>query len=203
MKKIILILGLFLFANAAFASNVVVESLTDVSGENSTGDFSVKVLEQAELTEGIIVDENAIINGKIIKKVEAKRGKRNAYIVICPISYTNGAGDVVTLIENSDLEAKVVGYSKKDLKKMGLDAGLAVGGHFIKGMGQIFYFSKGLIVPDKDKGRIETAAHNVYENSPFVYIEKGQDVGIEKGDYLVLKFYHSDVPKWRPIKRKK
>ena len=73
----------------------------------------------------------------------------------------------------------------------------------MKGLSQVFYFSKGLIIPDEDKSRIKTAFHNVYENTPFVYIEKGEDVDIEKGDLLVLKVYHSEVPKWRFIKRNK
>ena len=134
-------------------------------------------------------------------QVDAKRGKRNAYIVIQPESFE--IDGVVHLIEDENLEAKVVGYSKRDYKKTALDAGLAVGGYFVKGLSQVFYFSKGLIIPDEDKSRIKTAFHNVYENTPFVYIEKGEDVDIEKGDLLVLKVYHSEVPKWRFIKRNK
>mgnify|MGYP005803824375 CR=1 FL=1 len=89
------------------------------------------------------------------------------------------------------------------IAKMGLNAGLTVGGYYVKGLGQIFYFSKGLIKPDEGRNRIQSAFHNVYENTPFVFLEKGEEVNIEEGDLLVLKFYHSDVPKWRFIKRQK
>lgn len=201
MKKLLLLFCLFFITPASFALNVVVESQSNISKETESADFSAKVLEAAEFTDGTTLEEGAVLNGKIIKAVEAKRGKRNAYIVIQPVSYT--IGNTVKTIEDKNLEAKVVGYSKKDYKKMGLDAGLAVGGYFVKGLGQIFYFSKGLIMPDDGKSRVSSAIHNVYENTPFVYIEKGEEVEIEEGDMLVLKFYHADVPKWRILKRQK
>lgn len=188
MRKILILIMLILGVQAGFAQNVLVESLSDIKEGEGDVEFSAKVLEQAELKDGTVFEENSIINGKIIKTVEAKRGKRNAYIIIKPVSYTTSDSNSVISMEEKNFEAKVVGYSKKDFKKMGLDAGLAVGGYFVKGLGQIFYFSKGLIQPDDGKSRVSTAVHNVYENTPFVYIEKGQDVDIENGDYLVLKF---------------
>lgn len=202
MKKIFYtILFYFLITPFVFAQNILVESLTDFNANDDEKVFSAKVVEEAELSDGKIVRKDAVFTGTIVKTVEAKRGKRNAYLVIRPESYElNGT---VHLIEDENLEAKVVGYSKRDYKKTALDAGLAVGGYFVKGLSQVFYFSKGLIIPDEDKSRIKTAFHNVYENTPFVYIEKGEDVDIEKGDLLVLKVYHSEVPKWRFIKRNK
>lgn len=202
MKKIFYtILFYFLITPFVFAQNILVESMTDFNTNDNEKVFSAKVVEETELSDGKIIKANSTINGTILKTVDAKRGKRNAYIVIQPESFE--IDGVVHLIEDENLEAKVVGYSKRDYKKTALDAGLAVGGYFVKGLSQVFYFSKGLIIPDEDKSRIKTAFHNVYENTPFVYIEKGEDVDIEKGDLLVLKIYHSEVPKWRFIKRNK
>ena len=202
MKKIFYtILFYFLITPFVFAQNILVESMTDFNTNDNEKVFSAKVVEETELSDGKIIKANSTINGTILKTVDAKRGKRNAYIVIQPESFE--IDGVVHLIEDENLEAKVVGYSKRNYKKTALDAGLAVGGYFVKGLSQVFYFSKGLIIPDEDKSRIKTAFHNVYENTPFVYIEKGEDVDIEKGDLLVLKVYHSEVPKWRFIKRNK
>ena len=202
MKKIFYtILFYFLITPFVFAQNILVESMTDFNTNDNEKVFSAKVVEETELSDGKIIKANSTINGTILKTVDAKRGKRNAYIVIQPESFE--IDGVVHLIEDENLEAKVVGYSKRDYKKKALDAGLAFGGYFVKGLSQVFYFSKGLIIPDEDKSRIKTAFHNVYENTPFVYIEKGEDVDIEKGDLLVLKVYHSEVPKWRFIKRNK
>ena len=202
MKKIFYAILFYLVVMpCALAQNILVESMTDFHQSDEQKIFSAKVIEETELSDGKIIKANSTLNGTIIKTVDAKRGKRNAYIIIQPESFE--VDGVVHLIEDKNLEAKVVGYSKRDYKKTALDAGLAVGGYFVKGLGQIFYFSKGLIIPDEDKSRIKTAFHNVYENTPFVYIEKGDEVDIDEGDLLVLKVYHSDVPKWRVIKRNK
>lgn len=200
MRKILLLLLLLLTSSAVYAANVVVESLTDIDASNPQKPFSVKVLEQAEFSD-IVFEENSVINGEVIKLVGPKRGNKDAYIVIRPESYTKDGATVD--IKDEYIEAKVIGYSKPDFKKTVLDAGLTVGGHFVKGLGQIFYFSKGLISPNEGQSRAASAVQNVYKNSPFVYIEKGKEVQIEAGDFLVLEFYHSDVPKWRILKRKK
>jgi len=189
----------FAFVSTAAAKNVLVQSLDDFTKNDIEKVFQAQVLEQETINSSLTLPENSIIKGKIIKVEEAKRGKRNAYIIIKPETIENGEN--VIKIENSCLEAKVVGYSKKDFKQTALKAGLTAGGFFVKGLGQVFYFSKGLILPDSDKSRLSSAAHNVYENTPFVYIEKGDEIDIDNGDLLVLKFYHSDIPKWKVLKR--
>ncbi len=202
MKKIFYtILFYIAIAPAVLAQNILVQSMTEFEQNDNEKVFSAKVVEETELSDGKIIKANSILNGTIIKTVDAKRGKRDAYIVIQPESFE--IDGVIHLIEDENLEAKVVGYSKRDYKKTALDAGLAVGGYFVKGLSQVFYFSKGLIIPDDDKSRIKTAFHNVYENTPFVYIERGDEIDIEKGDLLVLKVYHADVPKWKFLKRNK
>ena len=205
MKKLFIILFLFLIM-PVYALNVVVESLDNI--ENNTAQniyFSAKVLERAEFKSGLILDTNDIIEGIVTKSVEAKRGKRSGYIIIHPqILYSKGKS---LTIDNENLEAKVLAYSKSNWKekgaKAGLSAGLTVGSHYVPGLSQIFYFSKGLINPYENKTRLESALTSVYENSPFVYIEKGEDLNIEIGDYLILKFYYTDVPAWRYFKRTK
>lgn len=204
MKKLLILLFL-LIGVPAFGVNVVVESLDCVNTNNENSSFSAKVLERAEFDSGIVLNTNDEIKGTVIKTVEAKRGKRAGYIVIQPEAiYREGTK---LPIEDENLEAKVVGYSKTDWKQMGknasLSAGLTVGSHFVPGLSQMFYFSKGLLTPSEDESRLTSGVKSVYENSPFAYLEKGQDLDIEKGDYLVLKFYHADIPVWKFIKRTK
>ncbi len=205
MKRII-ISALFLFCSMvpSAAENVMVESLSSFEENDNIYSFKARVVEGAIFDSGLVFEQNSTIKGEIVKTIDPKRGKRNGYIIIRPISYTIPSNDNETKnIDDEFLEAKVVGYSKKNFAKMGLNAGLTVGGHYVKGLGQIFYFSKGLIKPDEGRNRIQSAFHNVYENTPFVFLKKGEEVNIEEGDLLVLKFYHSDVPKWRFIKRQK
>ena len=126
MKKIFYtILFYLIIAPAVFAQNILVESLTGFNANDDEKVFSAKVVEETELSDGKIIKANSTINGTILKTVDAKRGKRNAYIVIQPESFE--IDGVVHLIEDENLEAKVVGYSKRDYKKTALDAGLAVG----------------------------------------------------------------------------
>jgi len=204
MKKFLITLLVFGFTiGMANATNVIVESLEAMDSNKENSEFSAKVLEDAELKSGQVFKTGAVLKGIVVKKVDAKRGKRGGYIVIQPVTLEyNG---VVENFEGQDIEATVQGYSKKSWKELGSKAGLSVGlaaaGKCIPGVSQMFYFSKGLIQPEEDKSRLESAVNSVYKNSPFVYIEKGQDINIEQGDMLVLKFYNSDVPKWRVLKR--
>ena len=205
MKKFLILLMAFSFTmRMANATNVIVESLDSLNNKKINGEFSAKILEDAELTSGRVFKAGAILTGNVVKKVEAKRGKRSGYIVIQPVSLEyNG---VVENFEEQDIEATVKGYSKKSWKekgaKAGLSAGLTIGSRNIPGLSQMFYFSKGFIKPQEDKSRLESGVTSMYENSPFAYIEKGQEINIEQGDMLVLQFYHTDVPKWRVLKRK-
>lgn len=205
MKKLILTLMVLSFTVlSAKATNVIVESLDNIDKNDNNKIFNAKILEDASLDSEIIFSKDAILKAEIVKKVDAQRGKRSGYIVIRPLSLEyNGQEET---FEGKNIEAKVQGYSKKSWKdvsvKAGVSAGLKVGSRYIPGFSQAFYFSKGLIKPAEDKTRLESAISSVYENSPFVYVNKGEEIDIDKGDMLVLKFYHPEVPKWRVLKRK-
>ena len=205
MKKIILSLMILGFTVlSANATNVVVESLDNVEQYDNTQIFSAKILEDATLKSGEEFKEGTVLKSEIVKKVDAQRGKRSGYIVIRPLSIEyNG---VETSFEGQNIEAEVKGYSKKSWKDMGakagISAGLSAGSRKIPGFSQIFYFSKGFIKPADDQSRFQSGVTSMYKNSPFAYVEKGAEINIEAGDMLVLKFYHSDVPKWRVLKRK-
>lgn len=204
MKKIIFILISILMLTPAYALNVVTECL-DFS-KNSQGLYiTVKILERAEFKSGFVLNVNDEIRGVIIKVSEAKRAKRNAYMIMYPqLIYREG---IVFSIENENLEAKIIGYAKTDWKEKGLKAGVGAGlslaSRNVPGISQMFYFSKGFILPYENETRLRSAVKSVYENSPFAYIEKGEDLNIEKGDYLDLEFYHPDVPIYRYLKRTK
>ncbi|MBQ6516975.1 hypothetical protein IJI31_07350 [bacterium] len=204
MKKFILTLMMLSFATmSANATNVIVESLDNIEQNSNSRIFSAKVLEDATLKTGEEFKEGSVLKSEIVKKVDAQRGKRSGYIVIQPISMEYNGTE--TYFEGTDIEATVKGYSKKSWKdlgtKAGLSAGLAAGSRKIPGFSQVFYFSKGFLKPEEDQSRFKSGVTSAYENSPFAYINKGEEINIETGDMLVLKFYHSEVPKWRVLKR--
>ena len=139
-----------------------------------------------------------------MKIVEAKRGKRNGYLVVEPVSYSIPSKGNETLNINEEYwVANVVGYKPFDVKKAAFSAGLSAAGYFVKGIGQIYYFGKGIISPNEGEGRLKSGAKNVYENSPLAFIKEGEEINIQKGDILLLKFHYDNVPKWRFFKRNK
>ena len=189
MKKLLVLFLMFLFS-CAFADNVMVKCLDDFEESKN---LRVEVVESA-YSEDLIFYKNDIINAKVVDQVEAKRLKRKGYLIIKPISIERN-GETI-LVKNKDLSAKVVGYSKKDWKKIGekagLSAGLKVGSHFVPGFSQMFYFSKGVIKPAENESRLKSGVEEVYENSPFAYLEKGQEFSAKEGDLLILKFQLDD-----------
>ena len=205
MKRIIL-LGLFLFCTLilcpAYAfddisNKTVVESLCKFSFENEAQSVSLKVLKENQFENGIKLEEGSILTAKVTKAVDPKRGKRNGYLIIEPVSYTIPSTGETKNVDEPSWSAKVLGYKPLDAKKSAVGAGLAVAGHFVKGIGQFYYFGKGVISPEDGENRLKSGVKNVYENSPLVYLEEGEEAHVEKGDLLLLKFYYDDVPKWK------
>ncbi len=205
MRRMLLTFLMLLVMQSCEAVDVVVESLINIDTATEETSFRAKVLDNAEMESGLKFEKDAIIIGNIIKIKDASRGDRDAYIIVQPTSEEKDG--VIKAIEDDTLEAKVVGYSKKDWKETGLDlgtkAGLTVGSHFLPGLSQAFYFTKGMICPEEGKSRLKSAVSGVYENSPFKYLSKGEELSMEEGDMLVLKMYHADIPKWNVLKRQK
>lgn len=211
MKKIILLSILFLFCISlpvrAFddtSNKAVVESLASFSFDNDKSTVKFKVIEENTFDNGIVFEKDSIVTAHVMKIVEAKRGKRNGYLVVEPVSYSIPSKGNETLNINEEYwVANVVGYKPFDVKKAAFSAGLSAAGYFVKGIGQIYYFGKGIISPNEGEGRLKSGAKNVYENSPLAFIKEGEEINIQKGDILLLKFHYDNVPKWRFFKRNK
>lgn len=187
----------------ALNNKIAVESLNSFSASDFNSEFEVKVLEGNSFDNGVVIENGSIIKGQAVEIVDAKRGKRDAYIVLKPISYTVPSKGTIKEFEDADWLADVIGYKPFDAKSVAMSAGTTVAGYFIKGIGQVFYFAKGVISPQEGENRLKSGAISVYENSPLSLIEEGENINIKKGDLLVLRFYYSDVPKWNYFKRNK
>ncbi len=211
MKKVILFC-LFLFcmmtilpsfADEDTSNKAVVESLCDFSFEDEAHNVRLKVLEENSFENGITFEKDSILTARVIKVIDPKRGKRNGYLIVQPLTYTIPSTGETKNIDVEAWSAKVLGYKPFDVKKSAVGAGLAVAGHFVKGIGQFYYFGKGIIKPEEGENRLVSGVKNVYENSPLAYIEEGEEVHVETGDLLLLKFYYEDVPKWKFWQRNK
>lgn len=198
MKKLITLLCALFIMSPAFADNkAVVQCLNSFSTDNPSSYFNAKVVEKAEFDNGVLLEKNAIIRGKVLKVVDAKRAKRNAYFVIIPVAYTSPSNNKVYKIKDSDWQARVAGYKPFDIKDTAESAGVTVANFFVKNIGTVYYFGKGFVKPKGEDGRLKSGVKEAYENSFLSYIEEGESLTVNKGDYLLLVFYHNDVPKWK------
>lgn len=198
VKKILLTLVLMFAMTPAFAGNkTVVECLNSFSSDNPSAYFTGKVVKEVEFKNGVLLRENAIIKGKVLQVVDAKRAKRDAYFVIKPLTYTDPVAKKTYTVKDDDWEAKVVGYKPFDAKETAKSAGISVANFFMQGFSTVYHFGDGFIHPASGKGRFKSGVNNAYEHSILSYVEEGNALKVRKGDCLALKFYQADVPKWK------
>lgn len=166
----------------------------------STQEIDIKTIEEGdlisfhsignyELGEENYIEENSIITVKIKKYVSPKRGKRDGYAKISIIQYT------IPSLENKVIDLtdkKITGTIKLsnplDKKELLKNAGVSAAGHFLKipGFSQAIAVSKGLIKPNPDQNRLQSAGTNLYESTPLTYAERGVDLVIEEDAIVVL-----------------
>ena len=198
MKKFLLTLALMFTITPAFAANkAVVQCLNSFSSNSPSAYFSGKVVEEVEFKNGVLLRQGAILNGKVVQVVDAKRAKRDAYFIIKPTSYTDPYKKTTYHVKDADWEAKVVGYKPFDAKETAKKAGISVANFFVQGFSTAYHFGNGFIHPSNGRGRFKSGVHEAYDNSILSYIEEGDALKVRSGDYLALKFYQSDVPKWK------
>ncbi len=203
MKKVLLLFGLMILANPAFAgTKVLVQSLDNFSTVSPKYQMSVKVVETHKFRSGFTLEKGSVIKSTVVKVTDPKRGKRNAYIVLRPSTYTvPSKGNQVRYLKNGRLEAKVYKSKKLNKKEAAEKGAVGVGGLMLPGLSQLYYFGKGYSHPQKGKSRLASGGRSVYENSPLSYVEKGKEMQIRRGEYLKLKFYDAQKPKWQIFKR--
>lgn len=202
MKKFLITTLLLAFISPCFAAEnkLIVQCENDLNSNSKGAYFSAKVLEATEFDNGILLKENDTIQGEVVNIIDAKRAKRDAYIVIKPVSYVqNGQKNE---INQTGWLAKVAAYKPFDLKESATTAGVSVANFFVNGVGTVYYFGKGLLNPT-DEGRIKTGAKNVYDSTLISYVEEGKPVNIRKNDLLMLVFYNQNVPSWQFWRRNK
>lgn len=186
MKKLLYIFFLFLFMQPVFAQNVKVEALSDFSTTNPPKTWKIKIVEGFTTKEGKIVYPNSIIEGDIIEVKSPKRLKRGASFKFVPKTYLNPHE-----VEKKEVKNDFVGkYSKlasnkKDLAK---STTLTAGNMLISPLVGI---GVGLVegaVKNEKNNRAKSAVISAYKNTPFSYVEKGEELEFKQGDIFVMKF---------------
>lgn len=201
MKKILLLFLCFLISTPAFAGNtVVVQSLNSFSSMKPQYNLSFRVAETHKFKSGFTLQKGTVINAKVEKITEPKRGKRDVYIVVHPTNFNIPANKQKRVFKNVHLMAKVTPHKKMNKKAAAQKGAVSATGIVIPGFSQAYYFYKGYDNPEKGKSRAASGGRNAYRNSPLVYVEKGNELKIRQGDYLKLKFYDENKPKWKVFK---
>lgn len=151
--------------------------------------FTFQVIEEAELSDIEFIEENSVITVKINQYIAPKRGKRNGYAKVNLIKYTiPSKGNEVISLEDRNICGTLRLSNPLDKKEILKNAGVSAAGHFLKipGFSQAIAVSKGLINPNPEQNRLQSAGTNLYESTPLTYSEKGIDLTIEEDAIVVL-----------------
>ena len=131
---------------------------------------------------GVLSDELGLNAGdkvkiKILQYCAAKKGKRNGYFKIQYIT------------EQKIYDGTMRADNPFDVKDIAEGAAVGAAGYVLKipGLSQAVAVSKGLIAPNENQTRIESAEKNLYESTPLKYTERGEEFSVQKDGYIEIK----------------
>lgn len=189
MKKLLLLFMLIFSMSPALAKTIHVQAMENFSTENPPQNYSVRILDDLNLDEKLILKIGYVVNGKIIDVTDPKRLKRDARFVFVPLDY----------IDENNMIHEIKGYfpatytTKLNKGELAKTAALGVGSYFVKGLSIAYSAVEGAVKNEKDN-RFKSSATAVYEDSPFSYVEKGHEIVLEKDQVFLLNFKIKDEP---------
>lgn len=192
MKKFCwtIFLLLIMLSQPVLAKPIAVEALSDFTTENPPKEMSIKLLEDVAVDDTLTIKAETIVDGNVVDVTDPKRLKRNASFTFVPTSYRDERGQVV-VIKNYYPAKYTTKVNKGQLAK---SAALGVGSFFVKGLSIGYSAVEGAIKNEKDN-RFKSSVTEVYQDSPLSYVEKGEELVIEKGQLFFLNFKtKDDVP---------
>ena len=184
MKKIFfLLLSCIFFNSAVYAETIVVQAMNDISTLNPPKTCTIKILSDIQLDENFILKCGDVVMGHIINVTDPKMLKRNAKFSIQLFAILKE--NKIESIENTNYIGKYT--TKLNKTEAAKTAALGVGNFFVKGLSMGYRAVEGAI-KNEEGNRIESSAVALYQNSPFSYVETGEEVNIKNGDLFYLKF---------------
>ena len=178
---------LIMLSQPVLAKPIAVEALSDFTTENPPKEMSIKLLEDIAVDDTLTIKAETIVDGNVVDVTDPKRLKRNASFTFVPTSYKNERGQVV-VIKNYYPAKYTTKVNKGQLAK---SAALSVGNFFVKGLSIGYSAVEGAIKNEKDN-RFKSSVTEVYQDSPLSYVEKGEELVIEKGQLFFLNFRTKD-----------
>lgn len=138
--------------------------------------INLYVLKTGKLSKELNLNYGDEIELLILGYSKPKRGKLNGYYK-------------VEYISSNIQKGKMRVSTPMDMKEIAETAGITVAGLILQipGFSQAIAVSKGLIAPNENQTRIESAGKNLYESTPLTYIEKGNEFTVEKDGIVVIR----------------
>lgn len=188
MKKFLVSILIFLAGCVCYAEDMKVMALNDISTDTPS-EIKVQVLQTMKLDEGVILEQGTIVKGMMVDVVPPKRLKRDATFSFMPTMYTTP--DKTTYKLNRKYVGKFSPKIEIDKGELAKTAALSVGDFFVKGLSTGFYAVQGAIKDEKGN-RLVSSVNNVYENSLFSYISKGESIYIAAQSLFTFRFANPD-----------
>ena len=187
LSFLVLISGIFF---GVYAETVEVEALEAFSTANPPSAINVKLLNELELNNNLIIAPGTELSGLLVDVVSPKRLKRNATFSFKLQWYVDENGE--KHIVHDDVTASYT--TTLDTAQLAKKAVLGVGDHFVKGLSMGVAAVEGA-VENNEGNRLKSGAKSLYKASPISYVGKGQDIQINKSDIFYLKFPNTNKEK--------
>jgi len=207
MKKIIIVLSVFLFSLCVYADE---NDITDIavmlqnynSQKTDKSNITFKLNYSIDIEE-LKIPENSIVKAQVSLTKNEQRLKRNGYIICKLLGYNDSDKEYID-ISNKNIYVTVRKYTPLDKKEFAIGGvetvATAAASHFIMpGAGAAYYFTKGA-VQNKEDNRLKSGVESAYENSFLSYISKGEPLILNEGDEIVIKSI--DFEKFEKMKEK-
>lgn len=180
MKKICLLIAiLVLCINSANAQVFKARAIDDISTKNPKEIIKVKAVRDLNLGNGIIIQKDSIITGKMTEVVSPEKFHKNASFTFIPTEYTDSNG--VTHIIPNEIKATYRQKLKPDLQHSEIGVGDYSGS-------SMFVFSPSYI--SNTKKIIKGEGKEVWDeyqnrNTPW---GKGEEINIKSDELIYFNF---------------
>lgn len=180
------------------AATITGTAMSDFSTTEPTYSFTVKLDQETQISDTIILQENTILSGRVVEVENGRRGKRAGYFVFIPMTYTDSQGTFE--FRNKNIDVKVSRYKPIDKGETAVSVATsgatAVASHVLRVplLSEGVSFVKGVVKPqDESKNRITNGFTQVYKDSPLSYVEKGDELDIVAGQQVKLNFSEEKI----------
>jgi len=190
-KNLLFVVLLYLLLSnmlVAHSKTVFAQTLADFDSTNPPKEYSFRVIKDIVFDDEIKLEENAILRGKIVKVIPPKRLKKDAYFVFKVKSFTVPSQDdkIIKVCHNPKSRTKVKPYTPINKVQVAGKIATTAAGIVVKGLSEGVSFVEGVVQAKDGENRLGAGAKNLYEDSPFSYCEKGEELCLKTGAIVKL-----------------